>query len=95
MLNANGCSPADGETLYTDAIEQFTAAGYVDSWKAIHPDDFVETKIARSQTGARIDYILLSADLAPTLDDAGIETNVVYPDNSDHRPIWVDLTFPP
>lgn len=92
----NSRSPEDGETELVAGIARFLETGYVDAWKHLHStDEVVPTKIARSFEGSRIDYTLVSPDLLGRVAGAGIATETSYPENSDHRAIWVRLDASP
>jgi exodeoxyribonuclease III len=42
--------------------------------------------------GIRIDHLLLSPDLAPTLSAAGVDRDIrALEKTSDHAPAWIDL----
>jgi hypothetical protein len=60
----------------------------VDTMDTVHPDEAATPSYARSSN--RLDYILLSLDLLPSLMDVGLGYyHDFYP--SDHRPIFVGL----
>lgn len=88
----NSRSSLDGETELVAGAQSFLDAGYTDTWKLLHPDAFEPTKIARSFEGSRIDYAFVSPDLVDQVVASGIEQDVTYPENSDHRPVWVRLS---
>ena len=45
--------------------------------------------------GLRIDHLLLNAELAPLLVDAGVDREVRgRPGASDHAPAWIQLNLP-
>ncbi len=92
----NSRSPLDGETELIAGAQSFLDAGYTDTWKLLHPDDFEPTKIARSFEGSRIDYAFVSGDLVDQVVASGIQIDgVTYPEYSDHRPVWVRLAPKP
>jgi endonuclease/exonuclease/phosphatase family metal-dependent hydrolase len=81
---------SDGENELTDQLPRFLNAGFVDTYKHLHPNTFMATKILRTNLNKRIDYVLISNDLLPNLLSAGIvETGSEL---SDHRPVWVELS---
>jgi len=76
-------------------IDRFLAAGYVDTLRALHPDardaysywDAWRDRRARN-VGWRIDYVFVSEDLLPRIEDAFIESTVM---GSDHCPVGIRL----
>ena len=80
------------------AYQRLLAQGWVDSLRHLHPDDAVFTfwdyfrKHWESNSGLRIDHLLLNARLAPCLVEAGVDAWVRgQPHASDHAPTWVEL----
>ena len=80
--------------LFARLLEQ----GWVDAIRALHPDapmytfwDYMRNRWPRD-AGLRLDHLLLSADAAKRLVDAGVDREVRGEDNaSDHAPAWVML----
>lgn len=82
---------------YQRLLEQ----GWVDALRVTHPTeriytfwDYFRDHWPRN-AGLRLDHVLLSAELAPRLESAGVDTWVRgLPDASDHAPAWVTLKTP-
>jgi len=80
------------------AFARLLAQGWTDAVRARHPDEAIYTywdywrnRFPRN-AGLRIDHLLLSADLAPRLLDAGVDREVrARPGASDHAPTWITL----
>jgi endonuclease/exonuclease/phosphatase family metal-dependent hydrolase len=89
----NSRSPLDGETEYIHTVVRLLNAGYIDTFAATHPSRREATKLNGKNSGHRIDYVFVSADLRPALTAAGVDTSTSYPEHSDHRPVWADLDF--
>jgi exodeoxyribonuclease-3 len=78
--------------------QRLLAQGWVDCLRELHPEepiytfwDYFREHWSRN-AGLRLDHILLSAELAPKLVDAGVDSWVRgLPDASDHAPAWVTL----
>ena len=81
-----------------ECYERLLSQGWTDALRALHPDeriytfwDYFRDHWPRN-AGLRIDHLLLSADLAPRLRAAGVDTWVRdLPKASDHAPTWVEL----
>ena len=80
---------------YRRLLEQ----GWTDAIRARYPDQRIYTfwdyfrKHWERNAGLRIDHLLLSAELAPRLVDAGVNTWVRgLPHASDHAPAWISLS---
>ncbi len=78
--------------------EDLLAQGWTDALRTLHPEERIYTfwdyfrQHWPRNAGLRIDHLLLSADLAPKLKDAGVDTWVRdLPKASDHAPTWVEL----
>ena len=78
--------------------ERLLAQGWVDAIRHLHPGEPVFTfwdyfrKHWERNAGLRIDHLLLSAQVAPCLVEAGVDTWVRgQPHASDHAPTWVRL----
>jgi len=78
-------------------MDKFFAAGYVDSFRAMHPE--VEGAYSwwsfrsgarERNVGWRIDYHVVSDELAPAVTAAAIEADAL---GSDHCPVSVELTL--
>lgn len=83
---------------YSKLIKQ----GWIDALRACHPNetiytywDYKRNRWARD-AGLRIDHILLSPSLAPTLKSANVDKEYRGKTGaSDHAPTWVELTWNP
>jgi exodeoxyribonuclease III len=81
-----------------EAYAQLLAQGWTDAIRKLHPDERIYTfwdyfrNHWQTNSGLRIDHLLLSHDLAPKLKDAGVDTWVRgEPHASDHAPTWIVL----
>ena len=80
------------------AFARLAAQGWTDAIRARHPSeriytfwDYMRNRWPRD-AGLRIDHLLLSAELARRLVDAGVDRDVRgRPGASDHAPTWVTL----
>ncbi|HEY4089931.1 MAG TPA: exodeoxyribonuclease III [Luteibacter sp.] len=85
-----------------DAYARLLAQGWTDALRAMHPDahiytfwDYFRQHWPRDR-GLRIDHLLLSADLAKRLKNAGVDRWVRdLTKASDHAPTWIELRDPP
>ncbi|WP_454753404.1 exodeoxyribonuclease III [Cupriavidus necator] len=84
-----------------DAYARLLAQGWTDALRARYPDERIYTfwdyfrQHWQTDSGLRIDHLLLSADLAPRLRDAGVDRWVRAEEHpSDHAPAWVVLDRP-
>lgn len=78
--------------------QQLLDEGWTDALRTLHPDQRIYTfwhylrKSWERDAGLRLDHILLSPTVAPSLESAGVDTWVrSLPDASDHAPAWVTL----
>jgi len=79
-------------------IDRFAEAGFVDTFRALHPDeegaytywDAWRERRARN-VGWRIDYVFVSSDLMPRVKSAFIESSIM---GSDHCPVGIELDVP-
>ena len=79
-------------------MDCFIAEGYVDSFRALHPDttgaytywDAWRERRSRN-IGWRIDYVMVDAGLLPRLKRAFIHAEVM---GSDHCPVGIELDYP-
>lgn len=78
--------------------ERLLAQGWTDALRAQFPDEPVYTfwdyfrQHWQKNSGLRIDHLLLSPDLAPCLQTAGVDRWVRGQEHaSDHAPTWVSL----
>jgi exodeoxyribonuclease III len=81
-----------------ECYRRLLAQGWTDSIRARYPDQRIYTfwdyfrQHWQTNSGLRIDHLLLSPELAPRLVDAGVDTWVRnQPGASDHAPTWVLL----
>jgi len=80
------------------AYHELVAQGWTDALRRMHPDeriytfwDYFRNRFARD-AGLRIDHLLLSPDLAPSLRAADVDRDVRgWEKASDHAPTWVEL----
>jgi len=78
-----------------DWLDKVVAAGYIDSYRHLHPEQIdaytwwsLRSGARQRNVGWRIDYFFLSQDLLPRLEDARIHADVM---GSDHCPISLTL----
>lgn len=78
--------------------ERLLAQGWLDTLRARHPDERIYTfwdyfrKHWQTNSGLRIDHVLLSSELASHLSGAGVDTWVRGLEKaSDHAPTWITL----
>ncbi|HSW16161.1 MAG TPA: exodeoxyribonuclease III [Ramlibacter sp.] len=81
-----------------DAYARLLAQGWTDSLRSLHPEKPVYTfwdyfrQHWQTNSGLRIDHLLLNRSLAPALREAGVDTWVRGQEHaSDHAPTWVRL----
>jgi exodeoxyribonuclease-3 len=81
---------------------QLLAQGWTDCLRALHPDERIYTfwdyfrQHWQSNSGLRIDHLLVNAELTPRLKAAGVDTWVRgQPGASDHAPTWIELDAKP
>ncbi|WP_111707677.1 exodeoxyribonuclease III [Lutibacter citreus] len=77
-----------------DGMDNFIKAGFVDSFRFLHPNDIVYTywsyrfKARERNTGWRIDYFLVSESLIGKIKDVTIYSDIF---GSDHCPICLEI----
>jgi exodeoxyribonuclease-3 len=81
------------------AFHALIARGWVDSLRAMHPEETIYTfwdyfrNAYGRNAGLRIDHLLLSPSLAPRLRAAGVARDVRgWEKASDHAPTWIELS---
>ena len=81
-----------------DCYQRLLTQGWTDALRTRFPEERIYTfwdyfrQHWPNNSGLRIDHLLLSADLAPRLQDAGVDRWVRdQPHASDHAPVWVTL----
>ncbi|TDY45364.1 exodeoxyribonuclease III [Paraburkholderia rhizosphaerae] len=81
-----------------ECYTRLLAQGWTDALRSIYPDQKVFTfwdyfrRHWETNSGLRIDHLLLSASVAPALRSAGVDTWVRgEPHASDHAPAWIEL----
>jgi exodeoxyribonuclease-3 len=81
-----------------EAYRRLLAQGWVDSIRHLHPQERIYTfwdyfrQHWERNSGLRIDHLLLNKALAPSLEQAGVDTWVRGLEKaSDHAPAWVRL----
>jgi len=80
------------------AFRKLMKQGWTDAVRSLHPEkpmysfwDYKRQRWARD-AGLRIDFILLSADLAPSLKKAGVDRMMRGMEGaSDHAPVWAEM----
>lgn len=84
-----------------ECYQRLLDQGWTDSLRALYPEERIYTfwdyfrQHWKTNSGLRIDHLLLSADLAPCLKVAGVHRWVRdQPKASDHAPTWIELTLP-
>jgi len=84
-----------------ECFRRLLAQGWTDAIRKLHPDERIYTfwdyfrQHWQTNSGLRIDHILLNAELAPRLKGAGVDKWVRgEPGASDHAPTWVTLGPP-
>jgi exodeoxyribonuclease-3 len=83
-----------------EAFHRLLAQGWVDSIRALHPDeriytfwDYFRNAWARN-AGLRIDHLLVNAKAAKRLLGAGVDRGVRgWEKASDHAPAWIELSL--
>ncbi len=77
-------------------MDKFAACGYVDTFRALHPDEpdqyswwNMRARARERNVGWRIDYLFTTPDLKDTITEARIHPDVT---GSDHCPVSVTLT---
>jgi exodeoxyribonuclease-3 len=81
-----------------DCFKRLLAQGWTDALRERHPDERIYTfwdyfrQHWQTNSGLRIDHLLLNAQLAPKLRGAGVDRWVRdRPHASDHAPTWIEL----
>ena len=82
-----------------EAYRRLLAQGWTDALRACYPVgriytfwDYFRDRWARD-AGLRIDHLLISKELSPRLEEAGVNRWVRgEPRPSDHAPVWIVLT---
>ena len=81
-----------------EAYHRLLAQGWTDALRTMHPDETIYTfwdyfrNAYGRNAGLRIDHLLLSPTLAPTLKAAEVDRDVRGREKpSDHAPVWVEL----
>jgi exodeoxyribonuclease-3 len=94
----NALLQPEPRVLYQELLGQ----GWTDAIKATHPDEPVYTfwdylrQAWERNAGMRLDHILLSASLVPTLRETGVDAWVRgLPEASDHAPAWANIEINP
>ncbi|MEW5687157.1 MAG: exodeoxyribonuclease III [Pseudomonadota bacterium] len=81
------------------AYERLLSQGWTDALRAVHPTGPLWTFWAYlrnrwpNDKGLRLDHLLLSPDLAESLNDGGVDRAVRGKEGaSDHAPVWIELS---
>ena len=84
-----------------ECYRRLLSQGWIDAIRELHPDERIYTfwdyfrQHWQTNSGLRLDNILLNAELAPRLKAAGVDKWVRgEPGASDHAPTWVTLGTP-
>jgi exodeoxyribonuclease-3 len=84
------------------AYQQLLAQGWTDSLRALHPREPIYTfwdyfrNHWQTNSGLRIDHLLVNRELAARLANANVDTWVRgRPHASDHAPVWIELSEAP
>lgn len=85
-----------------EAFFRLTGQGWIDTLRAIHPNEIVYTfwdyfrDAYGRNAGLRLDHLLLSPTLADRLVDAQVDREVRgWEKTSDHAPVWIELADKP
>lgn len=83
-----------------ECFQRLLAQGWTDALRARYPDERIYTfwdyfrKHWQTNSGLRIDHLLLNAKLAPRLKNAGVDRwPRDLPHASDHAPTWIELAI--
>jgi len=83
-----------------ECFQRLLAQGWTDALRARYPNERIYTfwdyfrQHWQTNSGLRIDHLLLSPDLAPRLHDAGVDRwPRDQPHASDHAPTWIELNM--
>jgi endonuclease/exonuclease/phosphatase family metal-dependent hydrolase len=68
-------------------------AGWVDSYRTVHPYDGKDESTLVGRAGRRLDHIFVSSSLQRSISDSYILDNDMVQVASDHRPVVTDFTF--
>lgn len=77
-----------------DGMDNFLNAGFIDSWRQLHPEEIAYTywsyrfKARERNTGWRIDYFLISTSLMPKVKSVEILSEYL---GSDHCPVCLEI----
>lgn len=81
-----------------EAFQNLLAQGWTDAIRHLHPTETIYTfwdyfrNAYGRDAGLRIDHFLLSPDLVPQLEAAGVDKHVRgWEKSSDHGPVWIRL----
>ncbi len=78
-------------------LDSFLAGGFLDSFRHLHSEKVAyswwsfRANAREKNLGWRLDYHMLTTELAPRLAGAGIMNEAKH---SDHCPVWVEITMP-
>ncbi|HET9472172.1 MAG TPA: exodeoxyribonuclease III [Usitatibacter sp.] len=84
-----------------ERYRRLLAQGWVDATRYLHPDDkvytfWVNARAYARNAGFRMDFLLLSPDLAPRLEAAEVDhAHRGREKPSDHAPVWIALADAP
>ena len=82
------------------AYRRLLAQGWIDATRQLYPSEriytfWVNANAFRRNAGFRMDFLLLSPSLAPSLGGAGVDTEHRGREKpSDHAPVWVEIDRP-
>jgi exodeoxyribonuclease-3 len=82
------------------AYQRLLDQGWVDATRYLHPEDriytfWVNAEAHRRNAGFRMDFLLLTPDLAARLEAAEVDAEYRGREKpSDHAPVWIELAAP-
>lgn len=82
------------------AFKELEAQGWTDALRSLFPDKTIFTfwdyyrNAFQRDAGLRIDHFMLSPQLVPKLQDAGVDREIrSWEKSSDHAPVWISLDW--
>lgn len=83
-----------------EAFRRLLDQGWIDATRHLHPDEkvytfWVNAAAFRRNAGFRMDFLLVTPDLAPRLAASGVDAEHRGREKaSDHAPVWITLSEP-